>query len=153
MMLKFIARIVGRHKLALLEFYPFVQKYIHVSYLIYYVEFGILYITEVWPLWYMLSATSTRRCKFACGSSWSMSWWGRVCLWIFARSIFITHSIFLQILILQYIITNSAFQLNQAFIWMYVPPYAVKSLFKQIVNQFVLACSQPEVNFVCHLSH
>ena len=150
MILKVIARIIGLHRLILLNFYPFLQKYVQVYNSNLSVEVVILLVNRGMTV-LAFAASSTWYHQFACSSSSGLSWYGTIsfCLlffWIWCEALLFVYLVIYSsnwvltvLFYFLFLLSIILLTINQ------VPPDAVEPLFKQIVNQFVHDRSRTEV--------
>lgn len=142
MMLKVIARTVGLHQLILLNFYPYLQKYVQVCVLI--IAFCGLLCNGILICCFLCLLQPHQRDITNILAAAVQACHDMVCLWF-------CWAYFLLIVMSFLSIGNTTVGLFcwSDYIfgpWLYqVPPDAVEPLFKQIVNQFVHDRSRTEV--------
>lgn len=147
MLMKVIARTVGLHHLILLNFYPYLQRYVQVSN--YEISFGITVDISFG------SVLSHSYLRLVCGCSYNCSpisvMW-QICLLQRFRHVMIWYGVFvLQFFFL--LLNLLVFSSSDDILFWQVPPDAVEPLFKQVVNQFVHDRSRPEVSNMTFISH
>lgn len=142
MMLKVIARTIGLHRLILLNFYPFLQKYIQVHNLTYPLN---VYSLESWVVTVLVSQPHQRDVTSLLAAAVQAC--HDMVSWLFFPCPSLTFYI-LKVLVTIAQITYDEWTFPVKFDLLYneqVPPDAVQPLFKQLVNQFVHDRSRPEV--------